>query len=203
MKFVETIKARQRARILAEARPLKPADFLAASVAADMPDEPALLVVALTVAETDEASDAALKYKRNAISQLGDKARDLIDEPSLFADAECVEKLYRACRDPKEPSERLFASADELRGLFTTEELALLYSVQVEVQHASSPIKAATLQEREVIAAIIANSKDGSALDSYLARFPRLLLSDLLIWSCKAWKIAREEADAYAPQAAS
>lgn len=202
MRLADQLKERQRARIIAEGRKLKPSDFLSADVASKLPDEPCLLVVSLTVAESDQATDAALRYKKQSITQLGERARDLIDEPSLFADADAVERLYRACRKPDEPSERAFASADELRELFTTEELAVLYSVQVETQQSSSPLKTTTLHDREVIASIIANTEDSPELQAYLARFPRMLLSDLLIWACKDRKIARELADVLSTQAA-
>jgi hypothetical protein len=186
VKLLDVIRERQRERIVKEGKPLKASDFLTGEAVAKLGDEPVALVVALTVAEADEATEKALKHKRNVIASLGEKARDLIDEPSLFADSERVEQCFLALRDPAEPARRLFESSDQIRSLFTTEEIAVLCAVQVMAQMATSPIKTGTLADREAIATSIASASDSVDLDTFFARFPKTLLADVLIWACKS-----------------
>jgi hypothetical protein len=189
--FLSTLKARSAERAERDGRKLAPQDFLG-GLPADYPTDPVLVVVPLTIGDSDAAVDAAAKYRKGLLADLGDKAKILLDDPVFLQDAEAVEKVHRACRRIDDPSRPAFDSAQQIRDTLTTEEVAVLYAVTMATQRATSPLKMETLEDREALSAAIALADEGG-YTPMLDRFPRATLVDVLVFECRSHKATRDE----------
>jgi hypothetical protein len=197
--ILDTLSARATERATKDGREVRPLDFIG-GLAADHPNEPCLVVVPLQMGESDAATESAAKYRKSLLSELGDRAKILLDDPVILEDAEAVEKVWRACRQVGDRSAKAFPSAQTIRDLLRQEEIAVLYAVQRSVQQAASPIKLSTLEDRESISATIA-ALDSEALTNMLERFPKRDLVDILVFECRAHKQTRDELTAVKVQA--
>lgn len=113
-----------------------------------------------------------------------DGKKDELGYERLFADALCVEVLFRACRDEKDQNRTLFPSPKALRSALTTEECSMLFQHYLTVSVELGPT-ALTMSDEEFEAWVSRLAEGGSAfpfdlLSSDLQRLLLLYMARLL-----------------------
>ena len=168
----------------------------------DAPEDSCVYVRPLVVGERDDALACALKYRKALIADIGEKAAHVLSDTSLVEDPTIVERVWRATVN--EDGSHAFPSSAWMRDNMTAEEVAHLYGVLDAVQRKASPTPPMDLDARESLAAYLASVSDNPDADAAVGRFPREFLTDMLLWSCKALQLAREQhADTLPPMAAT
>ena len=117
--IAERIKAHaaQRPTLTVELR-----SFLASDI------DGAIKMRALNVAEDSDAAKAAVAFRKGVLVDLPAQfVQEFLADPTFLDDARCVEKLWRASRDPADVSKPAFPSAQWMREQMTHEELQALY----------------------------------------------------------------------------
>ena len=92
----------------------------------------------LTQEELMSSEVAAEKVAREHIK---DATRDQLGYEKVYADAVCVEVLFRACRDADDLNRTAFPSPKQLRQALTTEECSVLFKHYLTVQVELGPSK--------------------------------------------------------------
>lgn len=153
-----------------------------------------VLVCPLLVKDIDEATAAAVSHRKGVIAELGDRARELLDDPALFQDAEAVEKVWRACRNADDSSERAFPSPAFIRESMTVDEVAALYAALETVQRAGAPSMRMTGEDEREFMLSVAEAQ-GERAELLLATMPRWALAEALAGACRRWLASEIEAD--------
>lgn len=117
--IAERIKAHAAARPTLDV-PLR--SFLASDI------DGSINMRALNVAEDSDANRAAVAFRKGVLADLPAQfVQEFLADPTFLDDARCVEKMWRAARDPDDLSKCAFPSAQWMREQMTHEELQTLY----------------------------------------------------------------------------
>lgn len=191
-KLADAIKARAAARPLTR---VEAGDFLR-----DAPEGCHVFVRPLVVGERDESLACAIKYRKGLIADIGEKAAHVLADTSLVEDPTIVERVWRATVDDN--GQYAFPSSAWMRDNMTAEEVAHLYGVLDSVQRKASPSPPMDLEDRERLAHYLASASSNPNADTAVARLPREVLTDMLLFVCHEWaRLKAEHADTLPPVA--
>lgn len=186
------IAARLAARV--ESRPTLDVDLV--GIVRDGSVTGTIKLRALTVAEECDATEAAVAFRKRALSALPEKhAAAFLEDASFLEDAKITERLWRAARDADDPSKPAFPSAEWMRQHFTTDEMARIGDRFVKAQaiNAGAP-DLLTSEQRWAVVEALAEASTSAWPDVVLASLQRPALADLLVWTSAELAKARKAA---------
>lgn len=147
----------------------------------------------LTVGEVSEATAAASRYRDATLSSLSDRARELIDNPVFFRDAEMTEVLWRSCRDAEDTSKPAFPSSQWMRDHLTLAEMSALTTIIESVIRSQSPGGDITREQADALLGVIAACSSESEAERMVAGLERFAAYNLLIWAAKKSSVQADE----------
>lgn len=90
--------------------------------------------LAIRILTQEEQMICSIAAEKSARDHLKEAKRDDLGYERFYTDAVCVEVLYRACRDPEDPSRPAFPTSKQIREALTTEECAALFNHYLTIQ---------------------------------------------------------------------
>jgi hypothetical protein len=159
-------------------------------------DGHAIALVPLVQREIDEATEAALEYRKRALKSLPENHQQaFLDDPTVLENAKQIEMLWRACRKADDVKATAFPSSAFIREHMTSEEIAiLLRCYDLAEQKASRASEPMTIEQRTTLATMCAMSANTDSPDVLLASMPSAVVNDWAIWLCREWLDARTKA---------
>jgi hypothetical protein len=140
---------------------------------------------ALTVAEECDATEAAVAFRKRALSALPEKhATAFLEDATFLEDAKYTERLWRACRLADDVSKPAFPSADWMRQHFTVDEMGRLADrfAKAQALNSGNP-DTATNEQRWALVEACGSASSSDWPDVVLSGLPRSLVSDLFVWA--------------------
>jgi hypothetical protein len=156
-----------------------------------------MLGVGIRVATRTEDDEAIIEAHKHAVKKAGDPNSAAVTDPDLITDAKTVEALYRICREvdpesikanPDQPDKwattqyAAFRGPSILRDKLTTDEIAFLLALYLEVKRKEAPGATEISDETvEALAESCALNADNDVPEAVLAKYPRTFLTHSLV----------------------
>ena len=151
-----------------------------------------------TMGENIEAATAAQACIRRLAAQHHKETADLFVDESLYADTRAVEVLARVCRNPDNPDEPAFPSAEWMRETFSTDQAAVLLDLYNAHVYRQDPRRREFTDAEVEAFADRLNMYDtlemGDVVDTVLRAMPPAAVCDLSAHFARKLRAARDEA---------